>query len=188
MVFALKTIRLLARDLQALGRDRVRDVEDQGAVGRQAAVGRLCQAIDQITRHSLPCSLIRDRRIGEAVADDRAAGREGGLDDAGDMIGTAGEDEQGADDGLHALFQHGLSDLLGELGAAGLARDDDVATAGAERVGDELDVRRLAGAVDSFERHELAARTHRLSWYLVTARLCSAKLRENWLEPSPRET
>src|SRR5206468_4563555 len=47
-----------------------------------------------------------------------------------------------------------LTDPLAELGAAGLAGGDHLAPFAGKRLGQELGLGRLAGAVEAFERHE----------------------------------
>ena len=101
------------------------------------------------------------------------------------MIRPRREHEQRLDDRRHRLAKDGLAQPLGEIRAARLAGDDHVHALGAYGVGDELDVARLACAVDALQRDK----PHRFfSWYLVTARLCSWTERENWLVPLPRDT
>jgi UDP-glucose 4-epimerase len=54
-----------------------------------------------------------------------------------------------------------LPDALAEIGPAGLARGHDLSARRLERRPQELDLRRLAGAVEAFEGHEHRARTIR---------------------------
>jgi hypothetical protein len=83
------------------------------------------------------------------------------------VIGARGDDDQGFGDRIHRVREHRLAQLFGELRTARLARHDGVPPARRGRgVGDELDVRGLARAVDAFQRDESAALAHlpRRSW------------------------
>src|SRR5216683_3037729 len=82
-------------------------------------------------------------------------------DDAGYMIGARGEQQQRLGERLHWMLQDRFAQLLGEIRAAWLARHDYMVSPRAERIGDELDVSRLARAVDSLQGDELAAHAHR---------------------------
>src|SRR5205085_3332236 len=53
-----------------------------------------------------------------------------------------------------------LADFLRAFAAAGLARDDDVKSASAKRLGERLDLRRLADPLSALEADELAAQRH----------------------------
>src|SRR4051812_2899655 len=150
---------------------------------------RTGESLDQLAGNAFAAALIGGRRVGEAVAHDPAPRLHRRTNDARDVVRPRGEQEQGFRRRIHRLFEDCLAQPLGQLGAARLARQDDVASAGRKRVGDELHVTRLARAVDAFQGNEAAAHSaYRLSWYFVTARLCSFRFREKWLEPSPRET
>src|SRR5258706_5117146 len=187
-LLSLEAIERPARAGQPAGSDLERAIEDERAVGLEPWMGDLRQALDELGRDAVAGALIGDGGIGEAVADDPASRLQRRHDHLGYVVRARGEDEQRLDRGAERLLEHGLADALGEIGAAGLAGLYDVPSLGGDRVGDELEMRRFPGAVDAFQGDEPASLAHRLSWYLVTARLCSPMLRENWLEPSPRET
>jgi hypothetical protein len=69
---------------------------------------------------------------------------------------------------VHRLLEDRLAQVLGEIGAAGLAGDDRApAGSGGDRVRDELQVGRLARAVDTLQGDESPRRAHfggRRSW------------------------
>src|SRR5436190_6297433 len=148
-------------------------------------MSRLGQLRDQLAADAVAGPLVGDGRIGEAIANDDRSRLERRADDTRDVVGAGGKHEQRFEHWRHALAENHFAKLLGEIGAAGFARDDDVRSLCAYGVGDELDVARLACAVDALQRDK----PHRFfSWYLVTARLCSWTERENWLVPLPRDT
>ena len=109
---------------------------------------------DELGAHAVARALVCRRGIGEAVADHVLAGGERGLDDPLDVIGARREHEERLEDRRHRLGEERLAQPLGEIGAAGLARHDHVRALRAHRIGDELDMARLAGAVDAFQREE----------------------------------
>ena len=71
------------------------------------------------------------------------------------MVRARRKHEERLEDRRHRLGEDRLAQPLGEIRAARLARDDDVRRLGADRIGNEFDVRRLAGAVDALEGDEL---------------------------------
>src|SRR5690606_9947682 len=83
---------------------------------------------------------------------------------------------------------------LGELRAAGLAREHDFPARLAQALGVPLEMGALAGPVDALEADEPPPHfasprgALRLSWYSRTARLCASSVSANSLVPSPRET
>src|SRR6185436_8811997 len=85
--------------------------------------------------------------------------------------------------------QYPVAHALAELRAARLARRDDVVAGPAHGVGRKGDVRRLADALDAFERDERAAHhcCERI-WrrWSRTARSCSSRVAEKLWLPSPR--
>jgi hypothetical protein len=67
------------------------------------------------------------------------------------------EHQQGLGERVHRVVQHQRAQLLGQFGAAGFARADDLGAALAQPLGQCVDVRGLAGAVDALEGDESAA-------------------------------
>lgn len=80
-----------------------------------------------------------------------------------------------------------LTQLLTEDGSAGFAGHDQTDAAPTQEIGGPGQVSALPCPVDAFESNELSA-LHRDRWYLFTARLCSASVKENSWLPSPRAT
>src|SRR5207302_8007125 len=188
-VLALEAIERFPGSGEPLPRHGIGAVEDQRPVWPQAGVYRSGEARDQLQGNALARALVGGGGIREAVADHPVARVQRRHDDADYMIGARGKQQQRLRERLHRLLQDRFAQLLGEIRAAWLARHDDMVSPRAERIRNELDVGRLARAVDSLQGDELAAHAHRPPrWYLLTARLCSSTLREKWLEPSPRET
>src|SRR5262249_17535191 len=148
---------------------------------------------DALLRHAPARTLVRVGRVGVPVGHHPAARGERRLDDPGDVLAPRGEHQQGLGVDVQLLREQHRPELLAERRPARLARDDDVLAPGAQQVRDGGHMRALARAVDALERDELAA-THRLvrrrggSWYLATARLCSTRVLENSLVPSPLDT
>ena len=101
-------------------------------------------------------ALVRERRVGEAVAKNRVAARQRGHDHTVEVVPPRGEDEQRLGDAIHLLVQQQRAQLLGQRSSPGLTRADDAPSALAQPRGERLDVRRLAGAVDAFEGDEPA--------------------------------
>jgi hypothetical protein len=101
-------------------------------------------------------TLIREGRIGEAVAEDDLAARERRRDDALHMVSSGREDEQRLGDAVHRLLQHQPAQMLGENGAAGLAGAEHGVPARPKRLRKRLDVGRLARPVDALEGDEAA--------------------------------
>ncbi len=136
-------------------------VEDQRPVGPQAGVYRSGEPLDQLQGNALARALVGGGGIREAVTDHPVARVQRRQDDASYMIGARGEQQQRLGERLHRMLQDRFAQLLGEIRAAWLARHDDMVSPRAERIRNELDVRRLARAVDSLQGDELAAHAHR---------------------------
>src|SRR5690554_6560783 len=108
------------------------------------------------------------------------------------MLAARGEHQQGLGLHMHGLMQQQFAQALGQRRAAGLASALDVDRARAQQLGDGLDLRALARAVDAFEADEAPAHDRIQPslprMWMFTARLCSRSVRENLLVPSPRAT
>ena len=100
-VLALEAVELLARGAQALDRGLVGAIEHQRAVGHQPRMRDRGESVDQLRRHALPRALVGGGGIGEAVADHPAARLERRADDARDVVGARGEDQQRLDHRRH---------------------------------------------------------------------------------------
>ena len=101
-------------------------------------------------------ALVGKGGVGEPVAHDHLPPGKGRLDAADEVVAAGGEDQQGLGHGVHGAVQHQLTQRLGEFGAAGLARDQHLVSALAEALGQGLQVRGLARAVDAFQGDEAA--------------------------------
>jgi hypothetical protein len=103
---------------------------------------------------------------------------------------------------MHGLGKEQLSQRFTQWRAPGFPRDYHVLAAPPQQPGNTRKMRALSSAVDSFQADELSA-SHEVStlknqrdllfrpvgsWYFATARLCSVRVRENSLVPSPRDT
>jgi len=176
------------------------------------------EGLELVPRQSAPADLVGESGIREAVAHHPAAGGERRLDTRGEVLAAGGEHQHGFRFEVHRFVQQQLAQALAEHRAAGFAGllDDKPARAQQRHGGGDLAA--LAGAVDAFEGDEAptrnggagkrrqrvcghrlrgrgrGARRHRAHGFAplrmnrFTARLCSSRLRENSLLPSPRAT
>jgi hypothetical protein len=126
------------------------------------------QALDELERHALAGALVGVGRVEEPVADHPGSRIEGGTDHLAHVVRACREDEQRLGHGVQRLLEDRPAQVLGEIGAAGLARHDRApAGSGRDGVRDELQVRRLACAVDPLEGDEPPRGAHfggRRSW------------------------
>lgn len=136
-------------------------------------------------------ALVGEGGIGEAVGDDPVAALQRRLNHFGDVLPAAGEHQQRLGLQVHALVQQHFAQALAQRRAARLAGHHHLPALRRqprfELLGEPRQVRALARAVDAFECDELAGHGWP-RWYLLTARLWSVRLVENWLVPSPRAT
>ena len=72
------------------------------------------------------------------------------------MIPPGCEHQQGLGEGIHRFVEEQGAQLLGQRGAARLARDRDFAALLPQHLGQRVDMGRLARAVDAFEGDEKA--------------------------------
>ena len=126
------------------------------------------QPLDELERHALACALVGVGRVEEPVAHHPASRIERGNDHPAHVVRTRREDEQRLGHGVERLLEDRPAQVLGQFGAAGLAGDDRMpAGSGGHGIRDELQVRRLARAVDAFQGNESPPRAHfggRRSW------------------------
>jgi hypothetical protein len=161
LVLTLEAVELLARAREASARHFVVAVEHERAVRRETGMGSAAQPLDELERYALAGALVGVGRVEESVAHHPASRLERGTDHLAHVVRARGEDKQRLGQGIHRLLQDRLAQLLGEVGAAGLARDDRAPARGAgDRVGDELQVRGLARAVDALQGDEPRRRAH----------------------------
>ena len=105
-----------------------------------------------------PCPLVGEGGIGETVADDHLAARQRGLDHLDQVVTAGGKHHQGLGQRVHGIVQQQLAQLFRQRRATGLARQGHRAPGLAEGLGQRVDVRRLAGAVDAFKSDEKSGR------------------------------
>ncbi len=142
--------------------------QEEGAVGHDPADRREIEVEHPLEPEAPSDSLVRDRGVDVAVADDRLAPLERRADDLLDVLRASRRVEQRLGPRLDvAAVQDEVADLLAELGAAGLAGREDGLAVGFEARSQELRLRRLAAAVEAFEGDE-----HRASSYGGSSEQC----------------
>src|SRR5215210_2073722 len=131
------------------------DQEQKGPVGKQPA-DRLQVELE----HALQAEAAREALVGErgvdvAVADDVRSALEAGRDHVFDELRPRGEEQRRLGPGPdRRVGEQELADPLAELGAAWLTRPHHVPPVGGERLGEEIRLGGLAGAVEAFEGDE----------------------------------
>src|SRR5262249_52802997 len=121
---------------------------------------RLEQGVDNAEGHVVAVPLVRPRRVGEAVANYPAARRQGRAYRAIEMIGARGIVQERLGDRRPAIGiarDQKLADALCTRSAAGLAGLDDIDATLPQPACEQLDLRRLAGALPAFQRNEFSA-------------------------------
>jgi hypothetical protein len=145
---ALESVRLAAPDprRRLLGID----VEQDRQVRPDAAARQVADLLDTVDPKPAGRALIGDARVAEAVADHIAPFLPGRADHLRHQLGTRRAEEQqlGERVELQRRVLEQPADPLARLGAPRLAHQDDIVT---KRVGEQLGLRRLSGAVDSLE-------------------------------------
>src|SRR6476659_4416291 len=155
-VLALEAVGRLAADgLPARARGGVH-AQQQRAVGRQPASGEVVDRPHGLDAEATAGALVGQRGVDEAVEQHPAAGRHRGPDPLGDELGAGGGVEQrlGARVDAQRRVLDQRADALGELDAARLAQERDVAPAVAQARGETLGERRLARAVEPLDGDE----------------------------------
>src|SRR5262249_39109051 len=89
------------RRVAARARELRGEVEEESVVRPPAAGRQGVDLGDPLPRHAAAVALVGERRVGEAVAEDVDAAGEGRLDDRGEVLARAGEDEEELDDAVH---------------------------------------------------------------------------------------
>ncbi len=134
-----------------------RQIEEHRQIGLEAAERRLLQTIDEIETEPAGEPLIDPGGIGEAVAEDPAAGADRRFDDPGDMVGTGGEKEVQFGQRqpfLGAPVDQQATDRLRPRGAARLAGGETVDTRGTQTAPEKLELGRLSGTFAALEGDE----------------------------------
>ena len=151
------------RPQEPLGRVHVDDEGQVGVAPDHQRVKLVHDAPQIATRQTL----IHPRRIRETVGNDDLAGIERGLDRSFHVVAPCRGEQQDLRlrrPTVRVALEHEAPDLLGARAAAGLARQDDIAPVGAQRIGQKPRLRGLARTVDPFEADE-----HRpVSWRIRT--------------------
>ena len=140
---------------QAGGKLGEGDLQQEGAIGQQAADGSEVQVEHAVEPEVARDSLVRDGRIDITVADDRRAPLERRADDLLHMLCPRRRVQQRfGPGGDMATVQYEVSDLLAELRPAGLTRGDHFLSVHFEPQPQELGLRGFPRAVEAFEGHE----------------------------------
>ena len=133
------------------------DVEHERAVGAQATGGRAVELGDAREIDAARVALVGGRGVVEAVAQDDLAGRERRSDDLVDELGSARLVEQDLrrDAQLRVVgVEQDAAHRLADDGTARLAQHAHGQSGGLELLGEEPDLRRLAGALTALEGDE----------------------------------
>lgn len=134
-----------------------RKVEDQREIRSEIAGDEAVERIELGARNAAGTALIGDRRIGEPVRDDPFSRVERRPDRAQEVVPPRGADEERLGDRIPAsrvAADEEPAYLFRARRAAGLARRDRVDTGTIERLDEEPDLGRLAGALPAFEGDE----------------------------------
>ena len=138
----------------SLESDFDRKIEKQRQVRNEPPRRRLRDGENLRHRKAAAMPLIRQGRVGVAVANDHAVGLEGRPDHFGHMLGAVGEVEQQlgtARDGGALLFEQQAADRAAQIGASRLLSENGVGTEG---LGEVRGLGALATALDTFEGDE----------------------------------
>ena len=140
--------------------DLYRKIEDQGQIRRELAEHETVQRPEIIDRQATAITLVRERRIGEAVADHPHAPVERRPDQLFDMIAAGGIEQQNLGNSIPAFrgaFEQQLADRFRPGRAARLARALNRDAGPFQRRREKPGLRRFAGALAAFDRNEPAA-------------------------------
>ena len=99
-------------------------------------------------------ALVGESGIGEAVADDHLATRQRRFYDLHQMVAPSREGDQRLGQRVHGVMQHQGAQLFGQWRAAGLAGQRDRPALIAKSLGQCLDMRGLARAIDALKTDE----------------------------------
>src|SRR5581483_8217865 len=136
-----------------------REIEDERERRRDAAAREVVDRPHGVDRQAAAVALVRDGRIGEPIGHDDRSALERRHDESADVLRAVREVEEelglGGRSGRRLVEQHS-PERATELGAARLARQDDVEAVAPERVREARGLRRLPGALDALDRDERA--------------------------------
>lgn len=134
-----------------------RKVEDQREIRPEIAGDEAVERVELGARDAAGAALVGDRRISEPVRDDPLSRGERWPDRAPEVVPPRSADEKRLGDRVPApgiAADEEPADLLRARRAAGLARGDRVYAGTVERLDEEPDLGRLAGALPAFEGDE----------------------------------
>ena len=136
--------------------DLDRAIEHEREIRQQSLSGEELDASNLRDRKLSTVCLIRERRVREAITEHDLSGAKRRLNQAFDVLGAVGEDQEelreGAEPGPRVKEKR--ANLGAELRPARLAGDADGDLSALERGREEADLRRLASAFDAFDRDE----------------------------------
>lgn len=135
-------------------------VEDDGEIRLEVADGDALHRVEKPRRHLAERALIGAGRIRKAVAQHPDALRQSGLDHGMHVIVARRGEQQRFSFRAQQLAHPRQDDMPDDLGAgrpARLAGDEDAQLGRVEPVGQQLDLRRLAGPLPAFEGDEAPA-------------------------------
>jgi hypothetical protein len=184
----------VALDAVGLVRAARRRDEDDGAVRQQAIRREQADIADDVQPEAATAALERDRRVEVAVADHPRPARSGRRDDVGHQLRAAGREQQrlGARaDSPVAVVEHERPHALAERRAARLAALHDLVSGRAKTLRQQAGLRRLADAIETFERDEHSRErlkglgpTCRISFWCRTPNTSSGSTREPSASPA----
>jgi len=134
-----------------------RQVQEHRQIGNVAAEGRFLETIDEIETEPAGEPLIDPGGIGEAVAEDPAAGADRRFDDPGDMVGAGREKK--VEFGQRQPFlgtpvEQQVTDRLRSRGAARLAGGETVDARGTQAAPEKFELGRFSGPLAALEGDE----------------------------------
>src|SRR5262249_29669441 len=134
-----------------------RTIEQKREARNQALARARIERTYRVEVEAAAVALVRDRRVGEPIADDDGPGGERGGDHLGHVlgpIGTVEEELRRRRERCGVRSEKQLADRRAGRGATRLARLDDRVSRRTEVRGERARVRRLSGAFDALERDE----------------------------------
>ena len=158
------------------------EIEEDGDVGLEAAGGLVVELLEEVAIKAATVALVGDGGVGVAVAEDDGAALEGGADEAVDVMGAVGEEEEGfgprRDGAIGGIWQGEEVGAQGDAhrGSAGLERGDVLDPVRGEAVAEGGAEGGFPGAFAAFDGDEKGHGSSVASRWLglVEARACEA--------------
>ena len=159
---AFEPVELRSRVAAQKSRARI-EREQQRQIGHRAVDGGRVQLRDRLHAQLAPRALIGDGRIDKPVAQDDLAALERRANDLAHMFAARGGIKQRLGFAAHRLFriENQRADILADGCAAGFARMHHFIAHAADMLGDGVNLRSLAAAVQPLDRQEKTARRGR---------------------------